>query len=148
MNLPVENVDTSMPLLANNTLDLQCAESTLVLNSKGTGNVWKTVWKTMGDAPGVKDDQIVSKNFPIYHQVSMAETDRYDGDAIAKKVAMIAKSVGITGVAPIDLDKWHERVVDKIAMAKVVVKPSRTDEDGQTFEAKNEIRVFLKPTEA
>lgn len=70
INIPLEGVDTSLPLLPEQDYQLQCAESTVVPNKRKEGYNWSLVFHTTEPLTAV-DGRDIKVNFPLYMQIAL-----------------------------------------------------------------------------
>lgn len=70
VNIPLEGVDTTLPLLPEQDYQLNVAESAIVPNKKGTGHNWALKFVTTQPATSV-DGREINVGFPLFMQVAL-----------------------------------------------------------------------------
>ncbi len=70
INIQLEGVDTTLPLLPEQDYPLNVAESAINTNKKGTGNNWALKFVTTQPATAV-DGRDVKVGFPLFMQIAL-----------------------------------------------------------------------------
>jgi hypothetical protein len=130
LSTDMSKVDTSFPLIKEGLYDVVVDDISLVDNKAKTGKNIMIKLKTTAQTQDVKGN-VMNPGMVLTTYIALAESEKYDKEAIKRNVATFVQSVGqgITQLAPLDQFKG------KIVRVKVKVRPP----EGQ-YEAANDVR--------
>lgn len=87
INIAVGNIDTTLPVLPEQDLILQVAESTVAPNKDQTGRNWVLKFATTTPLTAT-DGRPVAPNYPIFQQIALqAKADSTDPEAFKRQIA-------------------------------------------------------------
>lgn len=152
LDLDLNSVDTSLPLLQPGVYKLQIVDSIVEPNSAGDGHIWRLRLETTEPATGMRDEQLPAR-FPIFTVLSLTPKGNATQEMIARNVASVVQALTPpleerVPVRAIFDGSWPEvarKFVGRYVEARVGVQPERTDErTGRRFAAQNTIDRFIK----
>jgi hypothetical protein len=125
INIPLEGVDTSLPLLPEQDYQLQCAESSVVPNKRKDGYNWALVFHTTEPLKAI-DDRDVKVNFPLYMQIALQPAED------SKDVEGFKRQLGQAVDALFGTSKENRPAFDmalvKSAVGRLVVATTKNEE--------------------
>lgn len=82
--IPLGGVDTSLPVMKEQDVEVQCSESTIDKNKDGTGLNWNLTLKTTVPVQAT-DDREIKANFPVFFTCALqAREDSKDVEAFKR----------------------------------------------------------------
>lgn len=87
LNEDLTTVDTSRPLLAKASIDLQVASLKLEPNKAGTGQNINIMFKTVNPERSTSQETI-NPGFPVFHTMSVTPTEKFTPDMIKKNLRL------------------------------------------------------------
>lgn len=138
LNEDLSGVDTTLPLIVEGIYDLAVFKLSKDPSKDGTKENLNIVLHTTETANTTTRDT-VQKGFPLFHVISLTPTEKYTVEQIKRKLAEFTQAVGVPSINPM------ESIVGRVVRTKVIVEPERTNkETGQTYDARNSVKMFLK----
>lgn len=123
VDIPLQDVETSIALLPEGDYDLQVVESAVVPNKDNTGRNWKLKLTTINPATAV-DGRNVNPNFPLFHTMALQAKDG-SSDPEAFKRGLSESIDAMFGTTKADRPALTGRLigeaVGKIVKAHVVI---------------------------
>lgn len=138
VNVPLANVETSLPLLPEGDLVVQCVESTVEPNKDKTGLNWNL--KLATTAPSTSPDgRDIKPNFPVFMTLALQpRDDSKDPEAFKRNLSeavdalfgttkadrpnfdrtLVSSAVGKTCVAHVYIDEWQGKQNNKVKRLK------------------------------
>lgn len=138
LNEDLSQTDTSMPLLAEELMDLALSEIKDEPSKDGSKTNVKMTWKTTKRQKLVGKDEYIEAGFPIFDTICLTPSDKYTIDNIKRRCAAVVQALGVARLQPYDM------VLNKIARCKVIVEPESRDKDGKLYPPKNVIKTYVK----
>lgn len=136
MDMNVSDIDTSFPRLAANVYELEITSADKVDNKAGTGQNLKVSMKTTSEGISTQGEKLPA-GVLLTSNISMTPTEKYSQQSIAKALASLMKSAGLTG-SPRSLIDDPGQLIGKVVTAKVGVQ-KETDE----YPESNSVKSFL-----
>lgn len=133
---PVDQTDTSFPLLNPGIKDLEVVKADKGLSKKDSNMLTFTL-KTTADDIDTKGEKL-QKGFPLYHRIVIDPSESRTANRICKDIALFAKACGVAGPTPRQIIDDPEILVGSVVRAKVIVTKA-TEE----FPESNNIRSFI-----
>lgn len=141
INIPLVNVETSLPLLPEGDYSVQCVESSIDPNKDKTGFNWNLKLATTSLYTAV-DQREVKPNFPVYHICALQPaSESKDVEAFKRSIGetvdalfgtskenrpdftreLVSSAVGRTCTAHVYIDNWKGQDKNKVKRLKKVV---------------------------
>ena len=138
INVPLAGVDTSLPLIPEADVFVQCSESTIDPNKDKTGYNWNLVLNTTETIQST-DGRDIKPNFPLFFVAALQpREDSKDVEAFRRNLGeavdalfgttkenrpdfsreLVASAVGKTCVAHVFIDQYQGRDLNKIKRLK------------------------------
>lgn len=143
LDLDLNSVDTSMPLLAKGIYELMVTKVESKTSSKGNPMLALEFSTTMPSKSVEGKD--MGPNVKVFHNLNLAPSGKATWEMITRSVASIVQSAGVSAT-------WQDVQTNPVGVfqgktvrASVDVAPAGVDASGKAYRAKNEIVVFMKP---
>lgn len=136
LDTDVSGIDTSFPRIVAGLYELSIATAEKVANKAGTGENLKLTLKTTQPATDTSGSPVPA-GFTITTYIALTETGKYTQQMIAKALASLMKSAGMSGSPRTIIDN-PALLVGKVVTAKVSIN-KETDE----FAESNGIKGFV-----
>tara|TARA_R110000787_G_scaffold8323_5_gene27794 strand:- start:401 stop:844 length:444 start_codon:yes stop_codon:yes gene_type:complete len=92
LNEDLGDIDTSRPILKETIATMRVKEMQVKSNKAETGNNLEITLVTMETLPNRKGDD-VNANFPVFDIISLTPTEKYDADAIKRRLKEVRVAV-------------------------------------------------------
>jgi hypothetical protein len=143
LDLDLNTVDTSMPLLAKGIYDLQVTKVEKKKTSKG-GDMLAIELSTTAPSKSVKDEDL-GIGIKVFYNLNLSVSGKATWDIIKRNVAAVVQAAQVQ-------TNWGEFTNNpailqgRIVRCSVDVAPAGVDKNGKAYREKNEILVFMKPS--
>ncbi len=155
LNMSLNDMDTSIPLLATDTYDLRITKAE-VGETKGANGaakvpLLKLELVTQDPAKSVKDESLPAGQ-KVFTNIMLAPTGKSDWGMVGRNVAAFIQSAqfdlspyGSNGMDQLRaVPTWHKMLEGRTVRAKVSYVPEGPDKTGVHRQAKNEVAYFSK----
>lgn len=151
LDLDLSSIDTSFTVIKAGFYDLVVKESDVAENKDKTGNLWTLKLATTRATTDIKGNE-VKEGHVLYHRVSLAPTDNYNHEAVAKNAARFIQACKpqVTGITAKDLFNGDFNTKCKVfagrmLQAKVEALPEGVDKKtSKMLPPRNEISQLVK----
>ena len=141
LDLDLNSIDTSMPLLAEGIYDLQVAT---VTQKTTAANLPMLSLDLVTTAPAqAQDGAQLGAGVHVFHNLNIQPSGKATWEMVLKNIAQVTQSVGIATTYG-ELVANPNMLLGKVARCKVVCVPAGVSKTGKAFKAKNEISTFMK----
>ena len=141
LDLDLNSIDTSMPLLAAGIYDMVVAKVEQKSTKLGAPMLAIDLTTT---GPGVSQDgNQLGAGVHVFTNINMQPTGKSTWEIVLKNIAAVTQGLGVATTYG-ELTANPQMLQGKTARVKLSVAPSGTDKNGKTFRAKNEIEVWMK----
>lgn len=144
LDLDLNTVDTSMPLIADNSIvDLQIAK--VEKKPTKTPGVEMLNLDMITTTPSkAQDGADLGAGIHVFHNLLLHPSGKGTWEMVARNIAALTQAAGIQTT-------YGDIIANPIAVlqgqnvrAKLKVQPEGVDKNGKSFRAKNEVSVFMK----
>lgn len=142
LDLDLNTIDVSMPLLAPGIYDLQFLKVEPKTTKAGAAMLSFDLVTT---APAQSQDGTqLGAGIHVFSNVNLAPAGKATWEIVLRNIAAITQSVGLATTFGEFAANAPAMLQGKVARVKVDVSPAGTDKNGKSFRAKNEISNWLK----
>lgn len=143
LNVDLNNIDLSRPLLAPGRLRLNVADCTIAPTKKG-GSQLKLTLKNDQDVPVEDGTTVAPGACTVFHNLLLTPTGGMTSKMIVDSVAALVQSTGCNPGSKIN-DAWCASLKGRACMAQVGVEEESSGTDGKVYPRKNVIKYFIVP---
>jgi hypothetical protein len=142
LDLDLNTIDTSMPLLAPGIYDLQFIK----VEAKTTkANSPMLSLDLVTTAPAQSQDGTqLGAGIHVFSNLNLAPAGKATWEIVVRNVASVTQSVGLQTSYGEFVANAPALLQGKVARCKVGVVPAGVDKNGKNYRAKNEIEVWMK----
>ena len=142
LDLDLNTVDTSLPLLAPGIYDLQIAKVE-PKQSKAGAAMFSLDLVTTGPAESQEGTQL-GAGIHVFSNLNIAPSGKSTWEIVIRNIAAVTQSAGIQTNYGEFAANGPALLQGKVCRCKVGIVPAGTDKNGKSFRAKNEIEVWMK----
>jgi hypothetical protein len=125
INIPLEGVDTSLPLLTEQDRQLQCTESAVVPNKRKDGYNWAMTFVTTEPETAV-DGRDVKVGFPLFQQIALQPAEESkDPEGFKRQLGQAVDA--LFGTTKENRPEFNMALV-KAAVGRIVVATTKNEE--------------------
>jgi hypothetical protein len=151
LDIDLNTIDTSMPLIADNSLaDFTIAKVEL-RKTKAGGDMLGIDATTTGPTKS-QDGHDLGSGIHVFTNLNLAPSGKSDWTIVARNIASLTQAAGVQFDGGGLAQQIEQLRTDHVALltgkqfrAKVGITPAGVDKNGRAYRAKNEFTVFLKP---
>ena len=141
LDLDLNSIDTSMPLLAEGIYDLVVAGVTS--KSTAAGSPMLSLDLVTAAPAQAQDGSQLGAGIHVFHNINLQPSGKSTWEIVARNIAEVVQSLGVQTTYG-DLTANPQMLVGKTARAKVVCVAAGVSKTGKAFKAKNEVNNWLK----
>lgn len=152
LDIDLNTVDTSMPLIADNSIvDLLIDKVTKKDTSTPGVQMLSLDMKTTGPSKA-QDGADLGAGVHVFHNINLAPSGKATWEMVGRNIATLTQAAGIV-IPGTGFNEQLTQLTDNFVAilqgqtvrAKLAVKPAGTNpKNGKSFNAKNEVSVFMK----
>lgn len=143
LDMDLNSIDTSIPLLEDGIYDLQVAKVEKA-KSKSGGDMLKLDYVTTAPAMSRSKDQL-GAGIHVFDQCMLAPSGKSDWGMVVRNIAAITQSTQLTGTVGDFLNGGYVGLQGRALRVKIGFEPEGVDKNGKSFKAKNVISLYIKP---
>ena len=141
LDLDLNSIDTSMPLLAEGIYDLQVAN----VGTKTTAaNQPMLTLDLVTTAPAqAQDGTQLGAGIHVFHNLNLQPSGKATWEIVLRNIAEVTQAMGVATTYG-ELTANPQLLAGKTPRCKVVCVPAGVSKSGKAFKAKNEISTWMK----
>lgn len=146
LDLDLNTVDVSRPLLADGVYDLTISKAELKSAAGGTNNMLSLEMKTTAPAKARDGADIGAGGCVVFHNIMLAPSGKSNWDMIKRNAGELVQGVRPTvpGAGLGNVQVWVPQLTGKLVRVNVGWAPAGTSpKNGKSFKEKNEVRYFV-----
>lgn len=144
LDLDLNSVDTSLPLIANGALvDLQVVKMEKKPTKTPGGELLAIEFKTTGPSQSVKGDELAA-GVHVFHNINLKPTGKATPQMVVQNIAQFTQAAGFTGNLGEFINGGFASLNGSTVRAKIAYIPEGPDKTGVVRRAKNEVALFIK----
>ena len=142
LDMDLNSIDTSMPLLAASIYDLQIQK----VEQKQTklGQPMFNIDLVTTSPAASQDGQQLGAGIHVFHNLNLQPSGKATWDIVLRNIAAVTQAVGFSGTYGEFAANGPALLTGKTARVRVAIAPAGTDKNGKAFRAKNEIEIWMK----
>lgn len=144
LDLDLNSVDTSLPLLAKGVYQLQITKVEKKQSSSGIPMI-NLELSTTGPSKSVEGRDL-GPNIKVFHNLNLAPSGKATWEMVTRNVAAVVQATGTSAT-------WNDIMSNPVGVfqgqscqCSIDIAPAGVDKTGKPYRAKNEIVVFMKPS--
>lgn len=142
LDMDLNTVDTSIPLLAETIYDLRISKAEIVKTNDQKAEMVSLVLETTAPATSKLGEQL-QPGVKVFDRAMTSPVGKANWDMVTKNLAAIIQSAKLQGATLGNIPQWVPQLVGRIVRVKVGYEPEGS-KNGKSYKAKNTIATYLK----
>lgn len=144
LDLDLNSVDTSMPLLEKGIYDVSVAKVEMKKTSKG-GDMLHFDFVTTAPSKSMKGEDL-GPNIHVFDNCNLTPTGKATPEMVVRNIASIAQAAGFVGTLQEFLNGGYMTLQGRTLRVRVGYEPAGVQAaTGKSFREKNTIEMYIKP---
>lgn len=147
LNVDLNSVDTSRPLLAPGKLQLLVKKAETGQTKDGQGTMIKLTLTNVQNEKFEDGSAAPAESTTIFHQMLVTPKGGMTAAMVQRSLAELIQAVGgVPGARANNVGEWVPSLANKVCIAQVIVEEESTDKNtGKVYARKNALKYFNVP---